>query len=178
MKLLYFGLLVCVLASLVNAIYVPPFRIQDADSPFVNTIDGSTDLIKESCDDDKILEQVVPPMLRLFSLFILLTFLFFIFYFLIFCNRIDYIKLNPATPVRGENLHIDFKGKLKETVYDGAYVRLTVKYRYVQLIKKVFDLCDEIQKIDEKCPLEKGDLLISKDVQLPKAIRKYQNVKL
>ncbi|ORZ08168.1 ML domain-domain-containing protein [Absidia repens] len=141
MKLLYFTLLVCVLVSLVQAIYIPPFRVQDADAPLVeqDIEEQSTDLITQCGDEDDILQ-------------------------------IEYINLTPETPARGENLHIDFKGTLKETVTDGAYVFVTVKYGYVQLLKKKFDLCDEIDKIDEKCPLEKGPLVLSKDVKLPKAI--------
>lgn len=80
--------------------------------------------------------------------------------------------MNPDPPLKGKTLHIDFKGTLSETVTDGAYVVVQVKYGLIQLIKKTFDLCEEIEKIDEKCPLEKGPIQISRDVDLPKAIRK------
>ncbi|KAI8064658.1 MD-2-related lipid-recognition domain-containing protein [Gongronella butleri] len=84
--------------------------------------------------------------------------------------EIDYINLNPDPPVRGEILKIEFKGNLKEQVDDGAYVLITVKYGLVQLLKKKFDFCEEIVKVDEQCPLEKGKLVFNKDVELPKEI--------
>ncbi|CAO3599353.1 unnamed protein product [Absidia cylindrospora] len=121
--------------------YIPSFQVQDANSPFVEQdIEELSTDLITECGDEYDILEI------------------------------EYINLTPETPARGENLHIDFKGILKETVYAGAYVRVTVKYGYVQLIKKVFDLCEEIQKIDEKCPLEKGPLVLSKDVKLPKAI--------
>lgn len=87
--------------------------------------------------------------------------------------RIDYIRLNPDPPVKGKTLHIDFKGTLSEPVTEGAYVVVQVKFGLVQLIKKTFDLCEEIEKIDKKCPLDKGPIEISRDVDLPRAIRKF-----
>ncbi|KAI8080019.1 ML domain-containing protein [Halteromyces radiatus] len=83
---------------------------------------------------------------------------------------IEHINLTPDPPVKGQNLHIDFKGYLKETVEDGAYLYLTVKWGVVQLVKKELDLCEESGKIDEDCPIEKGPVSIVKDVELPKTI--------
>ncbi|KAG2217556.1 hypothetical protein INT45_006723, partial [Circinella minor] len=82
------------------------------------------------------------------------------------------IKLNPDPPRAGEKLTVDFKGTLKEDVSDGTTIEVTVKYGVVQLIKKKFDFCDEASKIDEECPIKKGELNITKDVDLPKEIRK------
>ncbi|ORX48849.1 hypothetical protein DM01DRAFT_1409743 [Hesseltinella vesiculosa] len=84
--------------------------------------------------------------------------------------KIEYIKLNPDPPLRGEKLYINFKGTLKKTVDEGAYALITVKYGVVQLLKKKFDLCKEIKSLDENCPLEEGELTFQKDVDLPKEI--------
>ncbi|KAI9490663.1 ML domain-containing protein [Zychaea mexicana] len=80
------------------------------------------------------------------------------------------ITLNPDPPKAGEKLTVDFKGFLKEQVPEGSTVEVTVKYGVVQLIKKKFDFCQEADKVDEECPIEKGDLQLTKQVDLPKEI--------
>ncbi|KAI8990346.1 ML domain-containing protein [Pilobolus umbonatus] len=83
---------------------------------------------------------------------------------------IDYVYLNPDPPVKGEDLTIDFKGYLSESVPNGTTVEVVVKYGLVQLIKKKFDFCDKIQEVDEKCPIPEGELTFTKVVALPKEI--------
>ncbi|KAI9487665.1 MAG: ML domain-containing protein [Benjaminiella poitrasii] len=83
---------------------------------------------------------------------------------------IDYVSLTPDPPVKGKELEIDFKGYLSETVPNGTYVEIVVKYGVVRLFQKKFDFCDKIQEIDEKCPIPKGDLTFTKVVSLPKEI--------
>ncbi|KAI8339721.1 ML domain-containing protein [Chlamydoabsidia padenii] len=148
MKYLCLTLLFCALVNLVTAIYIPTnknFHLQDADN--VEAISLMTNVDTE--DSTKRIIQCGDEDDIL---------------------TIDYIRLNPDPPVKGKNLHIDFKGSLKETVEDGAYINIVVKYGLVQLLKKSFDLCEEIQKIDKACPLKKGPIEISRDVELPKAI--------
>ncbi|KAI9272168.1 ML domain-containing protein [Helicostylum pulchrum] len=83
---------------------------------------------------------------------------------------IEYVSLTPDPPVKGEELAIDFKGYLSETVPNGTTVEIIVKYGVVRLLQKKFDFCDKIQEVDEKCPLPEGDLTFSKVVALPKEI--------
>ncbi|GAN04935.1 phosphatidylglycerol phosphatidylinositol transfer protein [Mucor ambiguus] len=83
---------------------------------------------------------------------------------------IDYVALSPDPPVKGEDLQIDFKGYLSETVPNGTVVEIIVKYGVVKLIQKKFDFCDKIQEVDEKCPIPQGDLTFNKVVALPKEI--------
>ncbi|KAL7326244.1 hypothetical protein PS15p_208609 [Mucor circinelloides] len=83
---------------------------------------------------------------------------------------IDYIALSPNPPVKGEDLQIDFKGYLSEAVLDGTSMDVNVKLGYAQLIKRAYDFCDLIQKVDEKCPIPQGDLTFSKVIALPKKI--------
>ncbi|CAO3622561.1 unnamed protein product [Mucor hiemalis] len=83
---------------------------------------------------------------------------------------IDYVTLNPDPPVKGQDLTIDFKGTLSETVPNGTVVEIIVKYGVVKLIQKKFDFCDKIQEVDEKCPIPEGDLTFNKVVALPKEI--------
>lgn len=49
-------------------------------------------------------------------------------------------------------------------------MHLTVKYGVLQLINREVQLCDYADQVDLKCPLEKGALKISKDVDLPAQI--------
>ncbi|RCI03316.1 Phosphatidylglycerol/phosphatidylinositol transfer protein [Rhizopus stolonifer] len=83
---------------------------------------------------------------------------------------IDYIGLSPDPPVKGQDLQIDFKGYLSETVPNGTVVDIIVKYGVVKLIQKTFDFCDKIQEVDEKCPIPQGELTFTKVVSLPKEI--------
>ncbi|CDS07375.1 hypothetical protein LRAMOSA01324 [Lichtheimia ramosa] len=80
------------------------------------------------------------------------------------------ITLHPDPPLKGETLTIDFKGELKEEVPEGTTVLVQVKYGVVQLLKKTFDFCQEVKKVDEKCPIPAGDLVFTKQVDLPKEI--------
>ncbi|OZJ03569.1 hypothetical protein BZG36_03092 [Bifiguratus adelaidae] len=83
---------------------------------------------------------------------------------------IEHINLYPDPPVKGETLSVDFKGYLKETVEEGAYVDVLVKYGVVKILQKRFDLCEQAGQVNKSCPVEKGDFTIDKDVDLPKEI--------
>lgn len=79
-------------------------------------------------------------------------------------------RLNRLHVCRGTNLVIKAIGTVKETIEDGAYVNLEVKYGYIRLIKTRADLCKEIKNVDLECPIEKGKIAITKSVDLPKEI--------
>ena len=57
-----------------------------------------------------------------------------------------------------------------ETIEDGAYVHLQVKYGVIRLITTKADLCEQIKNVDMECPIEEGPLTITKTVELPKEI--------
>lgn len=59
---------------------------------------------------------------------------------------------------------------MKEKVEEGAIVLLEVKYGLITLIKQEADLCEQITNVDLKCPLEKGDMVLEKNVDLPSHI--------
>jgi hypothetical protein len=68
-------------------------------------------------------------------------------------------------------LSIIAKGTLKEPIAKGAYVNLQVKYNnIITLIKQTVDLCDQVKNVDLDCPLDKGEISITKDVDLPAQI--------
>ncbi|KAK0715664.1 ML domain-containing protein [Lasiosphaeris hirsuta] len=80
------------------------------------------------------------------------------------------VVLTPNPPQAGTTLTIKASGFVKETIEDGAYVNLQVKYGYIKLLDTQADLCKEIKNVDLDCPIEKGPISITKDVDLPKEI--------
>ncbi|KAI8593693.1 ML domain-containing protein [Geranomyces variabilis] len=77
------------------------------------------------------------------------------------------IILTPDPPRRGENLNVDIKGTLDETVDKNAYADVRVKLGLIKLVDTRLDLCDETKKIDRECPIEKGPLNVNTDVKIP-----------
>ncbi len=70
----------------------------------------------------------------------------------------------------GAELVIQATGTVFEPITEGAYVNLVVKYGLIRLISTKADLCEQIQNVDLKCPIEKGDLSITKSVEIPKEV--------
>ncbi|KAK3306585.1 ML domain-containing protein [Chaetomium strumarium] len=83
---------------------------------------------------------------------------------------IEEVVLTPNPPEAGTTLVIEATGTVKETILDGAYVNLEVKYGYIRLIRTQADLCKEIKNVDLDCPIEKGKISVIKTVDLPKEI--------
>ena len=65
---------------------------------------------------------------------------------------------------------INANGTLNERVEEGAYVNVEVKWGLITLIKQTINLCDQIENVDMKCPLEKGTMSLTKQVDLPRQI--------
>jgi hypothetical protein len=70
----------------------------------------------------------------------------------------------------GQTLSINASGNLTERVEQGAYVSLVVKYGLITLIKQTADLCEQLRNVDLECPLEKGEMTLTKQVDLPSHI--------
>ena len=71
----------------------------------------------------------------------------------------------------GKVLKIEAAGNFTEEIVQGAYVLLSVKYnRLITLFSSKEDLCDQMKNVDKECPLEKGKLNITKEVELPTRI--------
>jgi hypothetical protein len=49
-------------------------------------------------------------------------------------------------------------------------VHLQVKYGLIRIINQEADLCDNLKNVDLECPLKKGPMELTKDVDLPKEI--------
>ena len=70
----------------------------------------------------------------------------------------------------GSTLTINATGTLKEPVEDGAKIHLQVKWGLVTIVNQQADLCTTIENVDLSCPLDEGDMEMTKDVALPKQI--------
>ncbi|TQV93164.1 hypothetical protein V2A60_003518 [Cordyceps javanica] len=77
------------------------------------------------------------------------------------------VDLAPNPPKAGQELLIKASGTVKQTIEQGAYVKLTVKYGLIRLLTTTADLCEQVGNVDLKCPIEKGDQTIEKIVKLP-----------
>ncbi|OAA62365.1 phosphatidylglycerol / phosphatidylinositol transfer protein [Cordyceps fumosorosea ARSEF 2679] len=80
---------------------------------------------------------------------------------------IESVDLDPNPPKAGQELLIKASGTVKETIEQGAYVKLTVKYGLIKLLTQTADLCEQVGNVDLKCPIEKGEQTIEKTVKLP-----------
>jgi hypothetical protein len=49
-------------------------------------------------------------------------------------------------------------------------VHLSVKYGLITIIRQTADLCDTVKNVDLECPIKKGEMSLTKDVDLPKQI--------
>ena len=72
----------------------------------------------------------------------------------------------------GSKLKINASGTFAKDVEAGAKVFIQVKYNLITLIRQEADLCDQIGNVDLSCPLKKGPMNITKDVDLPSQVPK------
>lgn len=84
--------------------------------------------------------------------------------------HIEQVDLLPNPPEAGGNLVIRATGTVFETIEDGAYVNLVVKYGLIRLVNTKADLCEQVSNVDLECPIEKGILSITKAVEIPKEV--------
>ncbi|KAL2012572.1 hypothetical protein VTN00DRAFT_97 [Thermoascus crustaceus] len=84
--------------------------------------------------------------------------------------QISSVDLSPNPPAAGQTLTIKATGTFKETIEEGAKVLLQVRYGLIRLISQEADLCEQIENVDLHCPLKKGQMTLTKQVDLPKEI--------
>ncbi|KAI0965220.1 phosphatidylinositol transfer protein [Xylaria arbuscula] len=84
--------------------------------------------------------------------------------------KIEKVDLLPNPPEAGTPLVIRATGTVYERIEKGAYVKLVVKYGLIRLLSTTADLCEQVENVDLKCPIEKGVLSITKSVDIPKEI--------
>ncbi|KAI2469368.1 phosphatidylinositol/phosphatidylglycerol transfer protein [Annulohypoxylon bovei var. microspora] len=84
--------------------------------------------------------------------------------------KIESVDLSPNPPETGSELVIQATGTVYEPITEGATVNLVVKYGLIRLISTTASLCEQIENVDLKCPIEKGPLSITKSVEIPKEV--------
>lgn len=84
--------------------------------------------------------------------------------------HIEKVDLLPNPPEAGANLVIRATGTVFETIEEGAYVNLVVKYGLIRLVNTKADLCEQVGNVDLECPIKKGVLSITKTVEIPKEV--------
>ncbi|KAF8560427.1 hypothetical protein OG21DRAFT_69945 [Imleria badia] len=86
--------------------------------------------------------------------------------------QINSIKVSPDPPQPGQDLTVTVSGSAVDTIEEGAYADVTVKLGLIKLLTKRFDVCEEARNANAsiKCPVEKGDHVISHTVALPREI--------
>jgi hypothetical protein len=84
------------------------------------------------------------------------------------------VTLQPDPPRRGEKFKVFVQGELKETVDQGSYAHVKVKLGFIQLIDQSYDVCEQLTQVGKQCPLEKGELVIEHEVDIPREIPPVQ----
>lgn len=80
------------------------------------------------------------------------------------------VDLSPNPPAAGKNLTITASGYLKERVEQGAMVHVEVKYGLIKILQQNIDLCEQASNVNLSCPIEKGEMKLTKEVELPAQI--------
>lgn len=80
------------------------------------------------------------------------------------------VNLDPNPPLKGQNLTIFAEGIVKETILEGAYVDVDVRYGYIRLLSQTFDLCEQTANVDLECPIKEGKITLETTLELPKEI--------
>jgi len=63
-------------------------------------------------------------------------------------------------------LTIEASGTLSKDVEPGAKLYLTVKYNSIIILREEADLCDQLPNVGLSCPLKKGPLDVTKEVEI------------
>lgn len=83
---------------------------------------------------------------------------------------IDKVDLSPNPPEAGKELSIKASGTVLETIEQGAYINIQVKYGLIRLINQKMDLCEQVKNVDIECPIEKGVINVVKTVDIPREV--------
>ncbi|KAF5097816.1 hypothetical protein D0Z03_001334 [Geotrichum reessii] len=84
--------------------------------------------------------------------------------------EITAVNLDPNPPLKGKELKIFAEGIVKDTILEGAYIDIDVRYGYIRLLKQTFDLCEQTKTVGHECPIEEGKLELETSVDLPAEI--------
>ncbi|KAJ5108599.1 Phosphatidylglycerol/phosphatidylinositol transfer protein [Penicillium angulare] len=69
--------------------------------------------------------------------------------------KVDKLDLIPYPPKAGQNTTIKASITFLKPLKNGANVKVNVSAGNVNVLSKTFDICQEVKKVNLKCPLEK-----------------------
>ncbi|SES42110.1 ML domain-containing protein [Actinokineospora terrae] len=86
--------------------------------------------------------------------------------------QLDSLTVTPDPPVPGQRLTVDVGFRVTERIEVGASAAVTAKVGLVTLLRKVFDIDEELKEAggDLRLPLEPGSYRFRHDVDLPREI--------
>lgn len=83
---------------------------------------------------------------------------------------IEEVNISPNPPIPGTNLTISARGTLKTDLVDGSYVDVLVRYGFIVLVNKRYDLCELLPEVELECPVKAGYLRLERTVELPEEV--------
>ncbi|PIA16444.1 hypothetical protein COEREDRAFT_81124 [Coemansia reversa NRRL 1564] len=80
---------------------------------------------------------------------------------------IKYVDLDPEKPKRSTPIHLNALAMVKDHV-DSATANIKVKYGFITLLNRNYDLCAELKtNLNKTCPVDKGPIEVKVDVDIP-----------
>ncbi|KAI9297371.1 hypothetical protein K502DRAFT_280586, partial [Neoconidiobolus thromboides FSU 785] len=77
------------------------------------------------------------------------------------------VALFPRLPERGQNVTVTITGTAQQQIIEGTKAHVIAKLGLITVIEKDYDFCKEIEEGSTKCPIQKGDNVIIKVVEVP-----------
>jgi hypothetical protein len=71
---------------------------------------------------------------------------------------------------RGGKLAIKATGTVFEPIVKDATVEVEVKFGPIRLLRTTADFCEQTAQVDLECPIEKGVLTLTKEVDIPNEV--------
>ncbi|KAI9245750.1 ML domain-containing protein [Sporodiniella umbellata] len=88
--------------------------------------------------------------------------------------QLESFSIEPELVKPGAEINITITGTLSTTVTEGAYADVMVKLGRILLLRKHFDICNELEKhkddVTLQCPIQEGPIKVTQTVTLPKEI--------
>ncbi|KAH8785895.1 ML domain-containing protein [Diaporthe sp. PMI_573] len=83
---------------------------------------------------------------------------------------IDQVDFIPNPPKKGNSLTVAAAGTVTESVVPGAVVEVKVKFIGTQVYHQKFDICGELGKMGQSCPLAPGQYSFNKTFDVPEKV--------
>ncbi|KAI9297372.1 hypothetical protein K502DRAFT_283433, partial [Neoconidiobolus thromboides FSU 785] len=80
------------------------------------------------------------------------------------------VTLNPRVPKRGQKLTVTITGTAQQEISKGTNAHVTAKLGIFTVVDKDYDFCEYVEDDKLKCPIQKGDHVITKVVEVPSNI--------